>query len=107
MLIKILTEPKNAIVKQYQKLFALDKVELQFTPDALQAAAEAALKFKTGARGLRTIIEEILLDVMYEIPSRHDIKKCVITADTIHAKTRPMLLTQSELPVEWEKEDAA
>ncbi|HEY6042669.1 MAG TPA: ATP-dependent Clp protease ATP-binding subunit ClpX, partial [Anaerolineae bacterium] len=71
MLIKILTEPKNAIVKQYQKLFALDKVELQFTPDALQAAAEAALKFKTGARGLRTIIEEILLDVMYEIPSRH------------------------------------
>ena len=107
MLIKILTEPKNAIVKQYQKLFALDKVELQFTPDALQAAAQAALKFKTGARGLRTIIEEILLDVMYEIPSRHDIKKCVITAETIQAKTRPMLLTQSELPVDWEKEDAA
>ncbi len=102
MLVKILTEPKNAIIKQYQKLFALDKVELAFTDDALEAAAQEALRYKTGARGLRTIIEEILLDVMYEIPSRHDVRKCVISAETILNKTRPMLLTQTEVPVEWQ-----
>ena len=102
MLIKILTEPKNAIVKQYQKLFALDHVELVFTDDALEAAAEEALRYKTGARGLRTIIEQILLDVMYEIPSRHDVRKCVIRAETIRNKTRPLLLTQTEVPVDWQ-----
>lgn len=102
ILVKILTEPKNAIVKQYQKLFALDKVELVFTDDALQAAAEEALRYRTGARGLRTIIEEVLLDVMYEIPSRHDVRKCVISAETIRNKTRPMLLTQTEAPVDWQ-----
>jgi len=102
MLVKILTEPKNAIIKQYQKLFALDKVELAFTDDALEAAAAEALRFKTGARGLRTIIEEVLLDVMYEIPSRHDVRKCLINADTIRNKTRPLLLTQTELPVDWQ-----
>jgi ATP-dependent Clp protease ATP-binding subunit ClpX len=107
MLIKILTEPKNAIIKQYQKMFALDRVELVFTDDALQAAAEEALRFKTGARGLRTIIEEVLLDVMYEIPSRQDIRKCIINTDTIRNKTRPLLLTHAELPVDWEKESAA
>ncbi|MGB8645723.1 MAG: ATP-dependent Clp protease ATP-binding subunit ClpX [Anaerolineae bacterium] len=107
MLVKILTEPKNAIIKQYQRLFALDKVELAFTDDALQAAAEEALRFKTGARGLRTIIEEILLDVMYEIPSRHDVRKCVISAETIRNKTRPLLLTQSESPVDWQHADDA
>ncbi len=105
MLVKILTEPKNAIIKQYQKLFALDKVELAFTDDALQAAAEEALRYKTGARGLRTIIEEVLLDVMYEIPSRHDVRKCVISAETIRNKTRPLLLTQTEVPVEWHGAD--
>lgn len=107
MLVKILTEPKNAIIKQYQKLFALDKVELVFTDDALQAAAQEALRYKTGARGLRTIIEEVLLDVMYEIPSRHDIRKCLINAETIRNKTRPLLLTHAELPVEWQNESAA
>src|SRR4029077_14968590 len=69
-LIRILTEPKNAIIKQYQKLLQLDRVELNFTNDALEEAAERALKQKTGARGLRSIIEDVLLDVMYEIPSR-------------------------------------
>ncbi len=107
MLIQILTEPKNAIIKQYQKMFAMDRVELVFTDDALQAAAQEALRFKTGARGLRSIIEEVLLDVMYEIPSRSDIRKCLINADTIRSKTRPLLLTHAELPVEWEKENAA
>ncbi len=103
MLVQILTEPKNSIVKQYQRLFALDNVELAFTPDALEAAAEQALRYRTGARGLRTIIEALLLDVMYEIPSRKDVKKCLITAETIRNKTRPLLLTQTESPVDWQE----
>ena len=82
-LIKIMTEPKNAIVKQYRKFFDLDKVELVFTPEAIRATAREALKHKTGARGLRTIVEEVLLDVMYEIPSRQDIKRCKITEKVI------------------------
>jgi len=100
MLVKILTEPKNSIIKQYQRLFSLDNVELVFTEDALEATAAEALRFKTGARGLRTIIEEILLDTMYEIPSRRDVHKCVITADTIMNRSKPVLLTKTELPIE-------
>ena len=107
MLVKILTEPKNSIIRQYQRLFALDKVELVFTDDALQATAAEALRYKTGARGLRTIIEEILLDVMYEIPSRHDVHKCLITADTIKNKTKPVLLTQTERPVDSQEAQTA
>jgi len=102
MLVQILTEPKNSIIKQYQRLFALDHVELVFSPDALQAAAEQALNYKTGARGLRTMIEGLLLDVMYEIPGRKDISKCMITADTIRNRTRPLLLTQTEHPIDWQ-----
>jgi ATP-dependent Clp protease ATP-binding subunit ClpX len=107
MLVKVLSEPKNSIVKQYQKLFALDHVELTFTDDALQAAAAQALHYKTGARGLRTIIEEVLLDVMYEIPSRRDVRKCFINGDTIREKKKPILLTQAELPVDWQQEQTA
>jgi len=99
-LMRILTEPRNAITKQYSKFLSLDKVELVFQQDALEAAAEKALDLKTGARGLRTIIEEVLLDVMYEIPSRSDIRKCVITADTIRRGKAPQLLARSERPVE-------
>ena len=106
MMIRILTDPKNAIVKQYQKLFALDDVELAFTDDALEEAAERAMEYKTGARGLRTIIEDVLLDVMYEIPSRGDVRKCIITADTIRGQTGPLLLTQAEHPVDWLGETA-
>jgi len=95
-LLRILTEPKNAIVKQYQKFVALDKVELQITPDALRAAAVGAAKRKTGARGLRTIIEEVLLDVMYEIPSRTDVKKVVVTAEAIAGTVKPLLLTKND-----------
>ena len=94
-LVRILTEPKNAITKQYQRFFALDKVELSFTPDALDAAAGLALRHKTGARGLRTIIEEVLLDVMYEIPSRGDVRKCIINADTVIEKAPPILVTHN------------
>ncbi|MBI4507184.1 MAG: ATP-dependent Clp protease ATP-binding subunit ClpX, partial [Chloroflexi bacterium] len=93
-LIRILTEPKNAVIKQYQKFLQLDKVELAFTRDALEAAAEYSLKLKTGARGLRTIIEEVLLDVMYEIPSRADVKRCVINADAILRRKKPVLVTR-------------
>src|SRR6266540_527492 len=95
-LMRILTEPKNAIVKQYQKFLALDKVELQLTQEALQAAAVGAAKRKTGARGLRTIIEEVLLDVMYEIPSRTDVRRVVVTPEAIAGSARPLLLSKNE-----------
>jgi len=101
-LVRILVEPKNAITKQYSKFLSLDKVELVFTPDALEATAEQALLYKTGARGLRTIIEEILLDVMFEIPSRADVKKCVISAETIASRKSPLLLTRAERPLDME-----
>ncbi len=92
----ILTQPKNAISKQFQRLLALDNVELVFTEEALATAAEEAMKHEAGARGLRTIIERALLDVMYEIPSRRDVKKCVISAEAVLGKAPPLLLTQSE-----------
>src|SRR4030081_3449417 len=92
-LMRILTEPRNAISKQYAKLLSLDKVELVFTRDALEAAAERALVLKTGARGLRTIIEEVLLEVMYEIPSRADVRKCIIGRETIAHGQAPLLVT--------------
>ena len=97
-LIRILTEPKNAIIKQYQKFFSIDKVDLIFTPEALEGAADLALKQRTGARGLRTIIEEVLLDVMYEVPSRGDIKRITVTADTIAGTQEPELEFRAEVP---------
>ncbi len=100
-LIAVLTQPKNALVKQFQRLFALDNVELVFTPDALQAAAAEAMKHKTGARGLRSIVEECLLDVMFEVPSRPDATKCIVNADTIVRRTRPLLLNQAGQPLRW------
>jgi ATP-dependent Clp protease ATP-binding subunit ClpX len=104
-LIRILTEPKNALTKQFIESFQLDKVELVFTDDALGAVAEEALVHKTGARGLRTVLEDCLLDVMYEIPGRSDIKKCVVDGDSIKGVRRPLLLTRSEQAVElWDDE---
>ncbi|MFB1051804.1 ATP-dependent protease ATP-binding subunit ClpX [Paraliobacillus sp. JSM ZJ581] len=82
-LIEILTKPKNALVKQYGKLFDMDNVELEFEEEALKEIAKLAIERKTGARGLRSIIENIMLDVMYELPSRDDIAKCIITKDTV------------------------
>ncbi len=95
-LVRILTEPKNAIVKQYQKLMQQDKVELVFTDAALEAAADKALKQKTGARGLRTIIEETLLDVMYEIPSQEGVGKCMITEDVIEGTRSPVVISRND-----------
>ena len=91
-LIKILTEPKNALVKQYQKLFQMDDVELEFEEEALVEIAKSAMERKTGARGLRSIIESIMLDIMFEIPSREDIEKCIITKETVTDGLRPTLL---------------
>ncbi|MBI2865466.1 MAG: ATP-dependent Clp protease ATP-binding subunit ClpX [Chloroflexi bacterium] len=99
-LVRILTEPKNSLIRQYQKYFAFDKVELVFTSDALEATAAEALRHKTGARGLRTVIEDTLLDVMYEIPSRTDIKRCMINAGTIQHGRGPILLTRTDRPVD-------
>jgi ATP-dependent Clp protease ATP-binding subunit ClpX len=104
-MIAILTEPKNALVRQFTRMLELDGVELTFTDDALEAVAEEAMGRKTGARGLRTILEETLLDVMYEIPSRSDVVKCVVNGETIRRKTRPLLLTQSGRPVSWDGEE--
>ncbi len=91
-LVRILTEPKNALAKQYQKMLELDNVELEFEDEALVEIAKLAIERKTGARGLRSIIETTMLDVMYELPSREDIVKCVITAETITDKAEPKLL---------------
>ena len=91
-LVRILTEPKNALVKQYQKMLELDNVELEFEEEALQAIAKEAIERKTGARGLRSIIENIMLDMMYELPSRDDIVKCIVTKETITEKAQPKLI---------------
>ncbi|MER1987145.1 MAG: ATP-dependent protease ATP-binding subunit ClpX [Solibacillus sp.] len=91
-LVQILTEPKNALAKQYQKMLQLDDVELEFEDEALVEIAKLAIERKTGARGLRSIIEATMLDVMFELPSQEDIKKCVITAATITDKAVPKLL---------------
>ncbi|MDK7265740.1 ATP-dependent Clp protease ATP-binding subunit ClpX, partial [Staphylococcus capitis] len=78
---RILTEPKNALIKQYKQLLAMDNVQLEFTDDSLRAIAQKAIDRKTGARGLRSIIEESMLEVMYDIPSREDVSKVIITED--------------------------
>ncbi len=94
-MIRILTEPKNAVIRQFQRFFQMDGVELSFTPEALEACAEEAIRHRTGARGLRTVLEDTLLDVMYEIPSRGDVKKCVVNAESILRRTRPLMLTRA------------
>ncbi|MGI6150852.1 MAG: ATP-dependent Clp protease ATP-binding subunit ClpX, partial [Christensenellales bacterium] len=91
-LVSILTQPKNALAKQYARLLELDNVELEFDEEALRAVAKKAIERKTGARGLRSILEEVMLDVMFEIPSREDIEKCIITKDTIEKKSPPLLV---------------
>jgi ATP-dependent Clp protease ATP-binding subunit ClpX len=96
-LVRVLVEPKNAITRQFVKFLSLDKVDLLFTDGALRAAAEGALSRKTGARALRTIVEESLLDVMYDIPERSEIRRCIITEETIREGRPPLLLTKSDV----------
>ncbi|NQD65090.1 ATP-dependent protease ATP-binding subunit ClpX [Bacillus haikouensis] len=93
-LVEILTKPKNALVKQYQKMLELDDVELEFTDDALLEISKKAIERKTGARGLRSIIETMMLDVMFDLPSRDDIKKCIITKETIIEDAAPQLILE-------------
>ena len=100
-LISILTEPKNALVKQYKKLLEMDEVELNFDDEALREIAHKAIERNTGARGLRAILEDVMMDVMYDIPSRNDVAKCVITKDVIDKKETPLLMLKEapkELP---------
>ena len=96
-LVRILVEPKNSLIKQYQKLFEMEGVNLRFTEGALRAVAEMANKRKTGARGLRSILEEIMIDVMYEIPSLSGVKECVITEEVVLKKDRPILIYNSKM----------
>jgi ATP-dependent Clp protease ATP-binding subunit ClpX len=93
---RILVEPKNALVKQYQKFFHFDDVELVFSDDALDAIADEALKRATGARGLRAILEESLLEVMYDLPSRADVVKCIVDREVVLSKVAPTLVTEDE-----------
>jgi len=90
-LVSILTEPKNALVKQYQKLFLMDEVELEFDQEALEAIASKAIERKTGARGLRSIIESVMMDLMFEIPSREEVSKVVVTKAVVDNEGQPEL----------------
>ena len=102
-LVKILLEPKNALVKQYQRFFNYDQIELVFTDDALWSISDRALERETGARGLRSIIEQALLDVMFELPSREDVSKCVITKETIVRNLKPTLVASGGRSVGFEE----
>ena len=101
-LIRILTEPKNAVIKQYQRLFGHDNVELSFTEDALEEIAIQAEKRKTGARGLKTAIESLLLNVMYEIPSLDNVRKCIVSGETVRNGKQPILMTVGGRELELE-----
>jgi ATP-dependent Clp protease ATP-binding subunit ClpX len=106
-LLRIMTEPKNSLVRQYSGLFRLDGVELVFTDDALATTATMAMEHEIGARGLRTIIESTLLDVMYEIPSRPDIRKVIVNPEAIRGESRPLILSENETPLHWSDEERA
>ena len=101
-LVRILTEPKNALVRQFERYFSMDGVDLTFTDDALEAVANEAIRLKTGARGLRTVLEDRLVDVMYEIPSREDIDRCVVKGETVVNRQRPILMAEGGQPIELE-----
>ena len=95
-LVRVLTEPKNALIKQYQKLFSLDEVTLRFTQDALRTVAHMAIKRKTGARGLRNVMEHAMLDIMYSLPSRENVRECVINAAVIEKGKEPLYIYDTD-----------
>ena len=105
-LVRILTEPKTSLVRQYQKLFAMDKVELQFTDPALEAIAERALESKTGARGLRTTLEELLLDTMFSLPSERNVRTVVVTPEAVNDDAELIRVTQAPEPARAAEESA-
>jgi len=96
MLVNILWQPKNSLIKQYQKLFELENVKLRVNPEAMLAIVREAIKRKTGARGLRAIIEEVMLDIMYEIPSLENVRECVITEEVVLKREKPMLVYEKQ-----------
>ncbi len=102
-MIRILTEPKNALVRQFEEFFGMDDVDLVFTPEALEAIAESALKEKTGARGLRTVLEDLLMEVMFVIPSRPEVRKCIVSVETVLERVRPVLLSSAGKAIEWDE----
>ncbi len=104
-LIRILTEPKNALTKQYQKFFELDSIDLEVTDEALHAIAKEALHRATGARGLRAIMEDIMLNVMYDVPSRNDVAKCIITDKTVERREEPLLVTSADRATKTKKKE--
>lgn len=95
-MLQILTEPRNALIKQYEKMLALDRVELEVTRDALEAIVERAMATRTGARALRSIVEDVLLNVMYEVPSQEHIGRCIINAEVVHGRGHPVLVPRTE-----------
>ena len=95
-LVRIINEPKNALLKQYKKLFSMDNVELEVEDEAMVRIAEKAIERKTGARGLRSIMEGLVTDIMFEIPSRKDVRKCIITKDTVDGAAEPALVLNGE-----------
>jgi ATP-dependent Clp protease ATP-binding subunit ClpX len=95
-MLRILTEPRNAVIKQYQKLLALDHVELEVTSDGLEAIVDRAMQARTGARALRSVVEEVLLDVMYEVPSQEHIGRCIINAEVVHRRGHPILVPRTD-----------
>ena len=105
-LVRILVEPRNALTRQYSRYFSFENVELEFTPDALTAVAEVAMARGTGARGLRAVLEEVLLNLMYELPGRNDVERCVIDAETVRVKANPMLVPRL-LPAEASRRAAS
>jgi ATP-dependent Clp protease ATP-binding subunit ClpX len=106
-LIRILVEPRNALVKQFRKLFELDGVDLEFTSDAVEAIADLALLRGTGARGLRAILEEVLLNVMYDVPSRDDIAQVIITDEVVRDSVLPTLVPREKLAKRERREKSA
>ena len=106
-LIDILTRPKNALVKQYQRLFEMEDIQLDVTEDALKAIAGKAITRKTGARGLRSIMETVLLDSMYELPGSQDVEKVVINKDVVDGKAKPMYVHGEKKPAAKKDKDAA
>ncbi|PRX90743.1 AAA family ATPase, partial [Allonocardiopsis opalescens] len=104
-LTRILTQPRNALIKQYQRLFEIDGVELEFTPDAVDAIAEQALLRRTGARATRAILEEVLLNIMYEVPSRDDVARVVVDRATVLDNVNPTLIPRDHQADEPERRD--
>lgn len=107
-LVRILTEPRNALIKQYKKLFEMDDVILEFEEEAIRLIAKKAIQRETGARGLRAILEELMTDVMYEIPSTKNVEKCIITKATIEKKEMPQLIiNENKQPIKKKRKKRA